>query len=175
MAIFDCQRWMNTNIWGATHQYISTWPWTWDVEQQDTHLSCFWIGACPKELHHYRNMTEEYQITIEIEEPQTPAKAANNPIPLHFGDKCQAIVVQEDGCPYNQRCERKSRRRHHEIDRAQHTEGNNFKTLADIPMIRTQKWANRHFSWHAVGLQANDLHRYSIRNLNSPITRLQAL
>ena len=46
-------------------------------------------------------MAEEHQITIQIEEPQTPAEPANNPTPLHFGEKCEAIVVQEDGYPCN--------------------------------------------------------------------------
>ena len=53
-------------------------------------------------------MAEEGQITIQIEEPQTPGKPANNPTPLHFSDKCQAIVVQEDGCTYNRCYERKA-------------------------------------------------------------------
>jgi len=118
MAIFECQKWMNTNIWEAAHQYLSTWLQTGDFEQQDTHLSFVWIGGCPKELHHHWNMAEERQITIQIEEPQTPANPAKNPTPLHFGDKCEAIIVQEDGCPYNRRCEWDGGTRHHEMDRA---------------------------------------------------------
>ena len=84
----------------------------------DSHLSFVWIGGCPKVLHHYRNMAKEHQIAVQIEESQTPAKLANDPTPLHFGDKCEAVVVQEDGCPYNQHYERESRTRHHEMDRA---------------------------------------------------------
>jgi len=108
---------MNTNVWEAAYQYLSTWPQTGGLEQHDTHLR-IGGGGCPKELHHYRNMDEEHQIAIEIEEPQTPGKPANNPTPLHFSDKCEAIVVQEDGCSYNSRHERTSGTRHHEMDRA---------------------------------------------------------
>ena len=67
-------------------------------------------------------MAEEYQITIQVEEPQTPAKPANNPTILHFGDKCEAIIVQEDSCSWNQCCQQKW----DEMDRMQRTESNNF-------------------------------------------------
>ena len=53
-------------------------------------------------------MAEEHQITIQVEEPQTPTNPANDPTPLHFGDKCDTVVVQEDGYPYNRCCERES-------------------------------------------------------------------
>ena len=126
MAIFESQRWMNTNIWEAAHQYLAKLFQTRDFEQQDGHLGFVWNGGCPKELHHYRNLAEEHQITIQIEESQTQVKPANNPTPLHFGDKCEAIVVEEDGCPYDRLCKWKSGTLHHEMERIKRTESNNF-------------------------------------------------
>jgi len=41
-------------------------------------------------------MAEEYQITIQVEQCQTPVKP-KTPTSLHFSDKREAIVVQEDG------------------------------------------------------------------------------
>jgi len=65
---------------------------------QDTHLNFIWVGGCPKDLHHYRDMAEEGQITVQVEETCSPVEPAH-PTPLHLGDKCEAIVVQKDGCP----------------------------------------------------------------------------
>jgi len=45
-------------------------------------------------------MAEEYQITIQVEQCQTQVKP-NTPTSLYFGDKREAIVVQEDGYPQN--------------------------------------------------------------------------
>jgi len=45
-------------------------------------------------------MAEEYQITIQVEKRES-AVEPNTPASLHFGNKREAIVVQEDGYPDN--------------------------------------------------------------------------
>jgi len=53
-------------------------------------------------------MAEEYQITIQVEKCQPPVKP-KTPTSLYFSDKREAIVVQEDGYPYDRHHRRELR------------------------------------------------------------------
>jgi hypothetical protein len=97
VVIHERQRWIVTNIWEAARQYLSTSHRDWGF--QDTHLSFVRVGRWPKVLQHYRDMAQECQITVQIEESQSPVKPAA-PTPLYFGDECEAIFVEENSCPY---------------------------------------------------------------------------
>ena len=71
MAIVECHRWMNTSIWEAAHQYLSSSP-VGILSNRILNPVFFWVGNWPKELLHYRNMTEE-QITAGSRRTPNPA------------------------------------------------------------------------------------------------------